>query len=65
MKINHFWILVGNKSDLRYKRNVSYGEAFSFADENNMKYFEISVKSGENMELLFDYVHSNLLKLEL
>lgn len=64
MKINHFWIFVGNNSDLRYKRNVSYGEAFSFADENNMKNFEISAKSGENMELLFDYAHSNLLKLD-
>ena len=64
IKINHFWVLVGNKSDLRYKRSVKFEEADSFADENKMKYFEVSVKSGENMEHLFDFVHSNLLKLD-
>ena len=63
IKIKHFWILVGNKSDLRYKRNVSYEEANSFAKEKNMKYFEVSVKSGDNMENLFNYVHSNLLEI--
>ena len=61
--IKHFWVLVGNKSDLRYKRNVSYEEANSFANEKNMKYFEVSVKSGDNMENLFNYVHSNLLEI--
>ena len=62
IKINHFWVLVGNKSDLRYKRKVTYEEANSFANEKNMKYFEISVKSGDNMENLFNYVHFNLIK---
>lgn len=63
IKIKHFWVLVGNKSDLRYKRNVSYEEANSFANEKNMKYFEVSVKSGDNMENLFNYVHSNLIEI--
>ena len=62
IKIKYFWVLVGNKSDLRYKRNVSYEEANSFANEKNIKYFEVSVKSGDNMENLFNYVHSNLLE---
>ena len=61
IKIKYFWVLVGNKSDLRYKRNVTYEEADSFANENNMKYFEVSVKSGDNMENLFNYIHSNLI----
>lgn len=61
IKIKHFWILVGNKSDLRYKRNVSYEEANSFANEKNMKYFEVSVKSGDNMEELLNYIHSSLI----
>ena len=52
---------MGNKSDLRYKRNVTYEEADSFSNENNMKYFEVSVKSGDNMENLFNYIHSNLI----
>ena len=29
-----------------------------------MKYFEVSVKSGDNMENLFNYVHSNLIENE-
>ena len=62
IKIKHFWVLVGNKSDLRYKREVSYKEADSFAKEKNMKYFEVSVKSGDNMEYLFNYIHSNLIE---
>ena len=62
IKIKHFWVLVGNKSDLRYKRNVSYEEANSFAKGKNMKYFEISVKSGDNMENLFNYIHSKLIE---
>ena len=62
IKVKFFWVLVGNKSDLRHKRNITYEEAESFANENNMKYFEVSVKSGDNMENLFNYVHSNLIE---
>ena len=62
IKIKHFWVLVGNKSDLRYKRQVSYEEGNTFAEEKNMKYFEVSVKSGENMEKLFNYIYSNLIE---
>ena len=56
-------VLVGNKLDLKYKRVVSYEEAESFANEKSMKYYEVSVKSGENMQNLFDYIHINLSKL--
>ena len=62
IKIKYFWVLVGNKSDLRYNRKVSYEEGNSFAEENNMKYFEVSVKSGDNMEKLFNYIYSNLIE---
>lgn len=62
IKVKHFWVLVGNKSDLRYKRKVSYEEANTFAKEKNMEYFEVSVKSGDNMEKLFDYIYLNLVE---
>ena len=53
-------LLFGNKLDLKYKTVVSYEEAESFASEKSMKYYEVSVKSGENMQNLFDYIHINL-----
>ena len=63
IKIKHFWVLVGNKSDLKYKIKIIYEEANSLANEKNMKNFGVSVKSGDNMENLFNYVHSNLLEI--
>ncbi len=55
-------VLVGNKLDLNYERKVSYEEAEFFADEKKMKYFEVSVKSGLNMQRLFNYIHYYLSK---
>ena len=42
-------ILIGNKSDLESKRQVKYEEANDFAQKFNMKYFEVSAKTGENV----------------
>ena len=55
-------VLVGNKVDLSYERKISYEEAESFADEKKMKYFEVSPKSGKNMQRLFNYIHDYLCK---
>ena len=49
-KQNNLYILVGNKLDLIYQRTVTYEEADCLADEFKMKYFEVSDKSGENMQ---------------
>ena len=59
---NNLYILVGNKSDLKYQRIVSYEEADFLADKHKMKYFEVSVKSGENMQRLCNFVYFNLSK---
>ena len=59
---NLFDILIGSKLDLKYERNISIEEGEKFAEENNMKYFEVSPKTGENMEKLCNYVYDKLSK---
>jgi small GTP-binding protein len=39
-------VLLGNKSDLSSKRDVTADEAENFATANHMKYFETSAKTG-------------------
>ena len=46
-------ILVGNKKDLEDKREVSYEEGEEFAKNNGMLFFEVSAKTGENIDELF------------
>ena len=59
---NLFNILIGSKLDLKNERNVAYEEGEIFAEENNMKYFEVSSKSGENMERLCTYIYNKFSK---
>ena len=46
-------ILVGNKSDLEAERQVTYEEGEQFAKENGMMFFEVSAKTGSNIETTF------------
>ena len=46
--------LVGNKSDLVDNRAVTFEEAETFAKSNHLKYLEVSAKTGDNIELVFD-----------
>ena len=54
-----FLILVGNKNDLR-EREVSYPEGREWAQEHNAQYIETSAKTGENISLIFEEVHTLL-----
>ena len=47
---------------MKFERTVTYEEGDIFADENNMKYFEVSAKSGENMERLCNYIYDKFSK---
>jgi small GTP-binding protein len=46
-------ILCGLKSDLAGMREVDQYKAESFAKKNNMTYFEVSNKTGNNVEEMF------------
>ena len=47
-------ILVGNKIDLEDKRAVESKEAEDFANEKGFLFYEVSAKTGENVEDLFE-----------
>ena len=45
--------LIGNKSDLEDKRQVTTEEGKQFANENNLKFYETSALNGNNIEEIF------------
>ena len=51
-----FFVLCGNKLDLKNKRQVSFDEADKFAKNNNLTYVETSAISGEGIKKLFDVI---------
>ena len=55
-------ILVGNKIDLIEERKVSKEEGEKFAINNNIKLFESSGKSGENVEDSFFYLAEQIIQ---
>jgi Ras-related protein Rab-1A len=46
-------LLVGNKSDLESKRQVTYEEGKELADSLNIKFIEASAKANTNVESAF------------
>ena len=46
-------MLLGNKTDLPEHRQVLRGEAEECAIQNNIIFFEVSAKSGENIDEAF------------
>jgi small GTP-binding protein len=55
-------LLVGNKSDLSSKREVTYDEGKAFAQSHNMLFFEASAKTGENINEIFTKSVSQIAK---
>ena len=50
---NTLKILVGNKSDLEDKRQVTKEEGKELADKNGFLFYEISSKNGTNLSKMF------------
>ena len=55
-------ILVGNKKDLKDKRNISKEEGEKLADDNNFKFFETSAKTGKNVNEIFQTLFEIIVK---
>lgn len=49
-------MLVGNKSDLRKRREVDFQDAADFAEDNNLAYIECSAADGSNVDIAFETV---------
>ena len=60
-EVAHQKILVGNKSDLEDKREVSFQEGSDYAESKSMKFFETSAKNGNNISVVFIKLCSDLL----
>ncbi|KAH0792294.1 small GTP-binding protein [Histomonas meleagridis] len=52
--------LVGNKIDLIDQRSITEEKAKNYADMSQMKYIEVSALTGENVDLLFTEVATEL-----
>ncbi|KAJ3223486.1 hypothetical protein HK099_001069 [Clydaea vesicula] len=48
--------LIGNKSDLKEKREVTTEEALAYAEKNNLSFMETSALDGENVNLAFQQI---------
>ena len=49
-------VLVGNKSDLEDKREVSFAKAQAWGKENHAAYIEVSSATGKNIDAMFKFV---------
>ena len=49
-------ILVGNKIDLKDKRQVTYEEANKFAKDHDIHYFEVSAKDNRQIKDMFERI---------
>lgn len=54
-------ILVGNKIDKEKMRQVSQKDGLAYANEKNIDFIEVSSKTGENVEKIFDILVPKLI----
>ncbi len=53
-------VLIGNKIDLVDRRTVMYDEAYNYAQNRNMNYYEVTAKNNDNIKNMFEEVLANL-----
>ena len=49
-------IIVGNKKDLKDKRQISFEEGLKFTKKHDIPFFETSAKNNINIDNLFDFI---------
>ena len=54
-------ILIGNCVDDTSKIFINYGDIITFANQNNLDYFEVSAKTGKNINYMFDCILNNII----
>ena len=54
--------LVGNKSDLEDKRQITYEEGEELAQRNSMIFFETSALNGKNVDKMFYTITESIIK---
>ena len=47
-------VLIGNKNDLNNQREVTYEEGETFAKNHKMMFLEVSAKTGNNVNEIFE-----------
>lgn len=55
-------ILVGNKIDLSKERAVSWKRGQALADKYKIKFIEVSAKTGENVQTIFNMLGGEIMK---
>jgi len=60
--VKGMFVLMGNKSDLERERQVSFEEGRSLAEEYGSKFFEISAKTGENVNYTIKYIEKEMVE---
>ena len=57
--------VVGNKTDLNDRREVNSNEGENYAKEHDFIFLEVSAKTGDGIEKLFDVILKKMLKKKL
>ena len=60
IKYEHPIVLVGNKSDLEHRREVSHEEAFNYAKSENLMYVESSSYDFECVETIMHHLYTSM-----
>jgi GTPase SAR1 family protein len=55
-------VLIGNKTDLHSKRQVSEDEGLEFANKNKLDYIECSALNATNIDLVFETIAKKVLR---
>ena len=58
-------LLVGNKSDLKDKRDITYEDALQFAEESHFAYIETSAKDKSNVNRMFELLYKEIYRVNI